>query len=198
MWIYKKNIIMKSEYKFKEKYNPNSNRLWNYDYSSNWGYFITICTKDREEYFWEIIDWKMFLNDYGKIIFNEIIEIGNYNERAFLDEFIVMPNHVHLIILIQNCVNWSCRDNSWIISTEKSTTRRNMIIPKIIWKFKMLTSKKINILRRSVWNKSWQPNYYDRIIRNQDELDRIRKYILENPLKWELESGKDNPENIFM
>ncbi len=71
-----------------------------------------------------------------------------------------------------------------------------MLIPKIVWKFKMITAKQINILKNSVWNKLWQSNYYDRIIRNEDELQRIRKYIIENPLKWEFD--KNNTENLFM
>jgi len=87
---------MEIEYKFKEKYNPKSNRLDNYDYSSNWWYFITICTKDREEYFWKIINWEMILNEYWNIVFNEIKNIDN------IDEFIIMPNHIHLILFIEH------------------------------------------------------------------------------------------------
>ena len=211
---------MKPGYKFKWKYNPNSNRLQDHDYSSNWWYFITICTKNRENYFGEIIDWKMILNEMGEILNEEIKNINSYNEKSSLDKFIIMPNHLHIIIIIDDfwninpCIDNFRRDNSWIVSTgkwivstgkwiistsstlEKTKNRRKMIIPKIVWKFKMITSKQINILRNSQWNKLWQPNYYDRIIRNEDELTRIRKYIIENPLKWELD--KDNVENIFM
>lgn len=197
---------MSQDYKFKEKYNQKSNRLQDYDYSSGWGYFITICTKNRENYFGEIVNWTMVLNEWGKIVFDGIKNIENYNEFSSVDEFVVMPNHLHLIIMVSYR-----RDNSWIVSTEQnvwivSTTtmktarnrnnRRNMLIPKIVWKFKMITAKQINILKNSVWNKLWQSNYYDRIIRNEDELQRIRKYIIENPLKWEFD--KNNTENLFM
>ena len=63
---------MLPEYKYKQIYNPKSNRLQDYNYSQNWWYFITICTKDRENYFGEIINWKMILNEYGKIAKNII------------------------------------------------------------------------------------------------------------------------------
>ncbi|MDD5770480.1 MAG: transposase [Candidatus Gracilibacteria bacterium] len=194
---------MLPENKFKQIYNPKSNRLKNYDYSNNGGYFITICTKDRENYFGEILDGKMVLNEFGKIIENEIKNIDNYNDFGFVDEFVIMPNHLHIIIIIEGYD--LCRDNSGIVSTytDKSgivstnmLNRRNMLIPKIIGKFKMLTSKHINILKKSIGNQLWQPNYYDRIIRNEDELKKIRKYILENPLKWEFDQNND--ENIFI
>ncbi|NUJ97323.1 hypothetical protein HGA92_00875 [Candidatus Gracilibacteria bacterium] len=180
--------------------------MQDYDYSSGGAYFITICTKNRENYFGEIADGAMVLNEWGKIVFDGIKNIENYNEFSSVDEFVVMPNHLHLIIMVSYR-----RDNSGIVSTEQnvgivSTTtmktaenrnnRRNMLIPKIVGKFKMITAKQINILKNSVGNKLWQSNYYDRIIRNEDELQRIRKYIIENPLKWEFD--KNNTENLFM
>ncbi len=205
---------MEIEYKFKQIYNPKSNRLQNYDYGANWWYFITICTKDREHYCGEILGGKMILNDFWKIVFDEIKNIW-----ILLDEFVIMPNHIHLIIIINDDNNScfkddsckdnsrrdnscfkddSCKDNSWIVSTKRENMiyRRRMLIPKIIWKLKMLTSKEINIVKKSIWNKLWQANYYDRIIRNEDELQRVRKYILENPIKWEFD--KNNSENLFM
>ena len=91
---------MNQKYKFKWIYNTKSNRLENYDYSSNWWYFITICTKDREKHFGKIHNQKMVLNEYGKIVFDEIQNIKNYNNFTLVDEFIVMPDHLHLIILL--------------------------------------------------------------------------------------------------
>ena len=212
---------MEENFKFKERYNPNSNRLENYDYSSNWWYFITICTKDREEYFWEIVDWKMILNEYGKIVFDEISNVKN------IDEFVIMPNHIHFILLIEQknvetsiygvldseiqnkdehywdainghlygvSENWEKLYRKWWITGEKNIMVNKESIWFIIRKLKWKITFVINKLNKEFF--AWQSNYYDRIIRDQDELYRIRKYILENPLKWELD--KDNPENIFM
>lgn len=87
-------------HKFKWKYNPNSNRFKSYDYSSNWWYFITICTKDRINYFWDIVDWKMILNELWKIAENFYNEIPKHFPFIILDEFIIMPNHIHWIIIL--------------------------------------------------------------------------------------------------
>ncbi len=218
---------MQPEYKFKKIYSPKSNRLQNYDYGSNWWYFITICTKDRQNYFGEIIDWKMILNDFWKIVFDEIIKIPKMKENILLYEFIIMPNHIHLILMINNDVettiyrvsnndvelNWDtingCLYEKWNWYTinhcfyEKWWTLmkdKNIMLNKnhiwfIIRKFKWKSTFLINKMQNKIFF-SWQPNYYDRIIRNEDELQRIRKYILDNPLKWELD--KENSENLFM
>lgn len=208
---------MQTEYKFKQKYNTNSNRLQNYDYSSNWGYFITICTKNKENYFGEIIDWKM--------VFDEIIQTPKMRKNVILDEFVVMPNHIHLILIIisgefNSALNSHCTKchvethctkyhvethctkyhvethcNVSLQQKNKFWPQKNNLGSIIRW-LKWWIKNKINT---KYWNKiffAWQPNYYDRIIRNEYELQRIRKYIIENPLKRELD--KNNIENIFM
>lgn len=182
---------MEQENKFKWKYNPKSNRLQNFDYGSNWWYFITICTKDRQNYFGEILDWKMILNDIWKIVEKYYLEIPNHFPFVVLDEFIIMPNHIHLIIII-------CKENDDIqtVETKDFLSLQWLQIPK--WTSKTIWSIirwfKIGVIKYIRENTDiyqiWQPNYYDRIIRNEEELNRIRNYILENPLKWEL--NKDN------
>lgn len=94
------NNMTDPEYKFHDKYRVPSNRLKGYDYSSDGAYFITICTKNRENYFGEIIGGKMVVNEAGKILQNQILDIENHFDYVMVDEFIVMPNHVHLIILL--------------------------------------------------------------------------------------------------
>ena len=101
---------MQPDDKFKQKYSPKSSRLQNYDYSSDWWCFITICTKDRENYFGEIVDWKMILNEYGEIVSEDILWISKHYINVEIDEFVVMPNHIHLIIFI--VWNNVCRDVS--------------------------------------------------------------------------------------
>ena len=214
---------MDIEYKFNYRYNPKSNRLENYDYSENWWYFITICTKDRQEYFGKIIDGEMILNDIGGEIDLEIKNIPIFRKNVILDEYVIMPNHIHIILFLENN---NCRDvpveylkgntehlkknvidNNMFhrnISTENDKFSKQYysnISPKkwnlwnIIKLFKSFFTKNINKSQNKIYF-AWQNNYYDRIIRNDDELDRIRKYIIENPLKWELE--KDNEQWIFI
>ena len=213
---------MDIEYKFNYRFNSKSNRLENYDYSENWWYFITICTKDRQEYFGEIIHWKMILNEIWRELDLEIKNIPTFRKNVSLDEYVIMPNHIHIILFLQNN---NCRDvpvehlkgkaeikndigNNMFHRNISTGEKQNFskeyysdISPKkwklwnVIKLFKSFFTKNINNSQDKIYF-AWQNNYYDRIIRNENELDRIRKYIYENPLKWELE--KDNEQWIFI
>jgi REP element-mobilizing transposase RayT len=90
--------------KFKQKYTIKSTRLENYDYAQNGLYFVTICTKDREELFGEIKDGKMVLNDVGKIVQDEWLKTPIIRPNVFLDAWVIMPNHLHIIVEIINPV----------------------------------------------------------------------------------------------
>jgi REP element-mobilizing transposase RayT len=179
-------------------------RLTNYDYSQNGMYFVTICTKNREHLFGEIVDKKIVLNNIGKIVLKELENIKNYFPDVHLDEFIIMQNHVHLIIEIASDI--STPDDAFhsvgaVHEPPLRNIRRNMLIPKIVGKFKMLSAKEINVLLNNSGNPLWQRNYYDRIIRNEIELNKIREYITKNPANWErdrnLSAGEaDNLGNI--
>jgi len=209
---------MKIEYKFNWRYNPKSNRLEDYDYSINWAYFITICCKDRQEYFWKVIDWKMILNEMGNIIKEYYIEIKKKYSYIILDEFIVMPNHIHFIIFIRSrdvdlsrlnnindnkdvtqkdAINGHLykKNERWWFSSNKNCMLEDWLWKVINW-YKWRCSFEINNKNNFDRYFAWQRNYFDRIIRNDDELYKIRKYIKNNPLKWELE--KDNEQWILM
>ena len=90
------------EFKFREKYRVPSNRLKEYDYSSDGAYFITICTKNRENYFGEIVDGMMVLNEIGQVADRYWQEMIHSFDNLIIDEYIIMPNHIHLIVMIQN------------------------------------------------------------------------------------------------
>jgi REP element-mobilizing transposase RayT len=120
-----------------------------------------------------------------------------------LDEFIVMPNHIHGIINIWE--NPSGKNHNplvgaihelplqGLVDNEKfRKQRRNMLISKIIGYYKMNTTKKINKLKRTTGSKLWQRNYYEHVIRDEKDLFNVREYIHNNPIKWELD--KENPE----
>ncbi len=99
---------------FENKYRIDSIRLKWYDYRSNWMYFITICTKNREHFFGENINWIMFLSKMWLIVQKYWLEISNHFPFVLLNEFVVMPNHIHGIIIIDNSVEMDvaipCRD----------------------------------------------------------------------------------------
>ncbi len=186
-------------------------RLKNYDYVSDGAYFLTICVQNKEHRFGDIIDGKMILNSAGEMIKKWLLELKNKFENIELDEYIIMPNHIHLIIFIivgvDLCVNPKCATKQDLSRIQGRHTglplrlRQQTNIPQIVQWFKtMTTNEYIRNVKQNNWKrfdqKLWQRNYYDRIIRNEKELDKIRKYIFENPPKWELD--KNNPENLFM
>ncbi len=180
------------ETKFRWKYNINSTRLKSYNYADDGYYFITICAGNRMNYFGEIEEGKMILNEIGEMVNEYYLEIPNHFENVILDYFCIMPNHVHWIIKINNIL---CRDainrvstmnnnKKWWIAWNKNPMLTQNCLWKIIRWYKGICSFEIHKINSDF---SWQSRFYDRIIRDEDELNRIRNYILENPLNW----GKD-------
>lgn len=173
---------------FDNTYRTKSIRLPERDYSRPGSYFVTLCTQWQKSYFGKVIDGDMKLNEIGEIVQHIWSEIPHCFQDVELDIGLIMPNHIHGIITIyKNNTNKynHRRDNSWIISTDnmnKNISRRNMLLPKIIGKFKMQTAKQIN---QKIWmtGKFWQANYYEHVIRNERDLARIRTYIINNPYK---------------
>jgi|GEM_PF-179359 len=207
--------------KFQNKYRIPSNRWQFWDYSDPGSYFITICIQHRVEKFHEIsllgniINGKMHLSEYGEIVKNEFNQMRHYNERAILDEWVIMPNHVHFIMTLREYGVPVEKIHEFSLTPTIPTQpmendikqyrrlRRKMLIPMIAGKFQQQTSKQINILRNTPGAKTWQPNYHDHVIRDEQEYERIRQYIINNPAKWEHdtlngdndESGQDNGTN---
>jgi len=164
------------------EYHRKSIRLKNYYYSQSGAYFITICTLQRECLFGDIFEGKMKLSPGGEIAIRYWLEIPKRFDNVRLDESVIMPNHIHGIILIFNvgAIHELPLQNNLVI-------RRKMLIPKILGYYKMNSAKQINILSGTPGIPFWQRNYYEHIIRNENELNKIREYIINNPSKWELD-----------
>ncbi|MCX7725624.1 MAG: hypothetical protein N2053_02115, partial [Chitinispirillaceae bacterium] len=156
-------------------------RLNDYDYSRAGYYFITICTHNRECLFGEIQNVEMKLNDFGTITKKCWQDIPLHYPNVTLDEFIIMPNHIHGVIIInENDIVGAIHE----LPLQDIKQRRLMTLPKIIGHFKMNVGKHINQLRNTPGIPVWQRNYYEHIIRNEKSLFLIRKYIRENPIIW--------------
>ena len=179
------------------KYNPEihrrrSVRLKEYDYSQEGYYYITICTKNRECWFGNVVDGEMKLSDIGEIVKKCWMEIPQHFDNAFVDVFVVMPNHFHGIVVIENERNAPCRGlinqtpTKWILQKNPK-----MVLGKIIRYFKAKTSFMIHKI--GYHNFAWHRNYYEHIIRNEKKLYYKRKYIMNNSLKWEID--ENNPTN---
>ncbi len=109
-----------------------------------------------------------------------------------LDEFVIMPNHIHGIIVICDKPNVNCRGGVAPPQGEETSPLQKPALGKIIAYFKYQTTKQINQIHGTPGNRIWQRNYYDHIIRSEKSLAKIREYIINNPLQWELDS-----ENIL-
>ena len=190
------------------KHHRRSIRLKGYDYSQAGAYFVTIVVKGRECVFGEIADGEMQLNELGRIVDSVWSELPDRYPETELDAFVVMPNHVHGIVVITVAVGaihelplrneLPPRDELPLRDTTDPTQRRKMLLPKIVGYFKMNTAKRINLSRQTPGLPFWHRNYYEHIIRNEADLQRIRDYIQTNPVRWAEDQLHPNaPPNRF-
>ena len=144
-------------------------RIKDYDYSAPGAYFVTICTKNRAQILWETVGADIIrpqdvsLSVVGKIVEQGVLQISNHYDHIAVDKFCIMPNHVHLILVIQN------NEDGRMISAPTVST--------VVGSMKRWVSKQIG---RSIWQKS----FHEHGIRNQQDYDEIWEYIENNPLKY--------------
>ena len=175
-------------------YNPDihhrrSIRLKSYDYSRAGAYFITICTHGRECILGDLVDGEMRLNEYGDIARGEWLNLPNRYPDIELDAAVIMPNHIHAIIAIH-----AVGVIHELPLRNDTKRRRTMLIPKIVGYVKMNSAKRINQSRNTPGARIWQRNYHEHVIRDEADLARIRKYVANNPRKWD--TDRENPDNM--
>jgi REP element-mobilizing transposase RayT len=183
-----------------EKHHRGSIRLKGYDYVQAGSYFVTICTIDRTCLFGEVVNEEMRLNPEGQIVHDEWIRSAMMRPRVILDLFVVMPNHLHGIIML---VDWGRGTLQRAPTMERFGKPTSGSIPTIIRLFKSATTKRINELRGAPGIPVWQRNYYEHVIRNEASLSRIRQYIVENPARWAFDRENRlavtlEPENAWL
>jgi len=187
---------------FKNRYRTESNRLKNWDYSSEAIYFITLVSRNRERIFGVIENDKMVLNEKGKIIEKELLKSITIRERWFFHNWVIMPNHIHLLIEIKldssiifplSTVETHCSASLQCASLHDAETpklsRKPNSISSFVATFKSVTTKQINELMENKDRESiWQSNYHDHIVRNYNSFDAIYHYIKNNPKNWNADS----------
>ena len=178
-------------------------RLRDYDYSQTGGYFVTICVQDQECLFGEIIGGCLQLNEIGKIVVECWNRISQHFFSVELDVCIVMPNHVHGIIVLGTVGARSPRPPSHSQPNRRGEApssplpnRRGEVssptLGQVVAYFKYQSTKSINQHRDMPGTRVWQRNYYDHVIRDDTDLQRIRQYIADNPMQWELDQLHPN------
>ncbi len=167
-----------------DKHHRRSIRLKDYDYAQPGAYFVTICTCQRECFLGEIADGQVQLNECGDMVRAQWLSLPTYHLHVVLDEFVIMPNHLHGIIILTDA------DARAGLLTRPYKKRQG--IPDLVRGFKTYSTRKINERRGSQGIPVWQRNYYEHIVRNEEELHAIQEYIVNNPLRWG--EDQDHPD----
>lgn len=159
-------------------------RLKNYNYAQAGAYFVTLCTQNRESLFGEIINGVMRLNTIGRIVVDQWHAIPHRFADVELDEFVVMPNHIHGIFVIVGAPLAGALD--------RATARVAPTVGDIVGAYKSLcVHHGLEWIKQNEPNRIlgqlWQRNYWEHIVRNEPELHRIREYTRNNPAQWELD-----------
>lgn len=186
-------------------------RLKGYDYTQPGAYFITACTKGRVRLFGQIVAGEMRLNAFGRIVQEAWEDLPNHYPAVELDAFIVMPNHVHGIIILTDIdpsppvraglkpapTTLEIETNAAHTGSKPAPTspaskpipspRKRHGLPEIVRAFKTFSARRINERRGKPGTAVWQRSYYEHIIRDKRSLDCIREYIARNPLQWTLD-----------
>jgi REP element-mobilizing transposase RayT len=185
-------------------YNPDlhhrrSIRLKGYDYCQPGVYFVTICTQDRECLFGEIVGGRMELNDAGRMIGRWWAELNRKFPTVETDEHFVMPNHFHGLVVI---IGHADPVGAALRGRPRKTGHPHRGAPTLgdmmDWFKTMTTNDYIRGIKQQGWSafrgKLWQRNYYEHIVRNEDEMNRIREYIVNNPAHWP--EDENHPDRV--
>ena len=177
--------------RYRKRYRVESNRQSKHDYSRSGYYFITICTQDRFEWFGSVRNKRMCINTSGSIVHTVWNNIPNHFENIVIDEFVVMPDHVHGIVrIVDNEPNVETlhatslpRSNNVKLSNEwfSDISPKRGTLSVVVRSFKSAATHQIRKIKPQF---QWQANYHDRIIRSDRELRAVRKYIRNNPSVW--------------
>lgn len=185
---------------FKNKYRIESTRLTGWDYGQAGYYYVTICTKDRVHFFGDVRDVDVILSEIGQIVAEEWLKTEILRSNIRLDEWIIMPNHIHLIIITYKvespvetprCGVSTPHRAQTLAASEKWAAHT---LGSIIGQFKGACTKRI--WAEGFTEFAWQSRFFDRIIRSEEALHKARHYIAANPANWN--KDRDNLAGLYM
>jgi len=172
-------------------------RLKAFDYTQSGAYFVTVCTQGKNDLFGTIVDGQMQATEFGRVVGDCWQALPNHFPNVQLDAFIVMPNHIHGILIIdspERARHAVPLQSRVLESSGKFAIPVSGALSTIIRSFKSAATKRINECGRGAASRAqkiWQRNYFEHVIRNDESLDKIREYILKNPFQWEFD--RENP-----
>jgi len=171
-------------------------RLADFDYGTNGAYFVTMCAQFRRSLFGEVRDGSVIQTPLGRIVESEWNELPRHYDHAVCDVSVVMPNHFHGVLFLLRSGDAANGATTSDAHTASCVTTRSFGRVAAGSVSSVIRSFKAGVTRRAraelgIIEQIWQPNFYEHVIRNDEDLYNIRKYIQENPLKWELDA--ENP-----
>jgi len=180
-------------YSDQKKHHRRSIRRRDWDYRAAATYFVTLVNDKRVCLFGDVENNQIRLNKYGQVIETEWLRTAEIRPNIELDEIVIMPNHFHAILIIHDDdhIQMGVRVTATDLTGPPSGS-----LGAIMAQFKSIYTKRINVSRKTSCIRVWQRNYYERIIRNERELDATRQYILNNPVNWS--DDPDSPTNVRM
>jgi len=182
----------------RNKHHRRSIRLRGYDYTSPGAYFVTICVRGRKCVLGYVADDEMVFSETGQVAEAQWRGLPKHYPHVALDAFVVMPNHVHgIIVLLPDRPPVGAgfegdRDAGYRTARKPAPIRKRHPLSEIVRGFKTFSARRINAMHGTQGQPFWQRNYYERVIRNARELEATREYIANNPLHWELD--RENPD----
>ena len=173
------------------RYNPaihhrRSIRLPGYDYTQCGAYFVTVCTKSRDLPLGDVVDGEVQMSPLGRLADRAWCWLAGRYPYVRLDAHIVMPNHLHGILWILDDSAGTVRKSTPVQQPPLSSAQHKPL-GRLIGAFKTVSTKWANYVQKTPGDPLWQRNYYEHIIRSERALQAIRRYILENPLRWNLD-----------
>jgi REP element-mobilizing transposase RayT len=197
-----------------ERRHRRSIRLKGYDYHQAGAYFVTVCTQDRACLFGEVIGGEMRLNEAGQMVHDIWNDLPSFYPGVQTDAFIVMPNHMHGIIILVGAGPRACLAQPPVGADPRVCPHQQpqgtgqpqgvaptLALPDVVHRFKTMTTKRYaDGVKQLGWEpfrgRLWQRNYYEHIIRDEKSLNRIREYIVTNPMRWAIDNENPNREGV--
>jgi putative transposase len=174
--------------------NRKSPRRKNWDYTTPGAYFITTCTKERKHYFGEIHNGKMELSPIGVIADLLMYEIKSHNKNIRLVEYIIMPDHIHALLVLEPP---EMKTDTDILADGTNQSKKAPYLPNVVGGYKSAVTKHAH---RLGFDFAWQTRYHDTYVRDEFSLERVRNYIKNNPKNWKKSKSipsQRKPESIW-